>query len=597
NLQSFVDPKNILFRQEESSNYSMITCVANSTDLTSKIAISQENESFVEPKNPFGQEESSMVSCDTNSTDLTSKVAISQENESFVKPKNPFGQEESSMVCCDTNSTDLTSKVAISQDVNTEFQQALSLVNPKDPSLELPKNRLELRNIIISGPYQPQMSFPRTLIGLQYRGFLKHYYDTYKWIEYSPVKNAAFCFPCRIFKGNSLNSSQIDLAFSTRGYTNWKNATKAFNNHQKSKVHNYSSESMFKFVEGNSIDIAIDEGKKLQLSQQEQERLKNRDFFKRLIDIIILLAKSGKPFRGHDESVGSFNKGIKLSVILQNKKISIIADETSDVGHHEQMSLVVRYFDSKLNQTVEHFLCLQRLTSVDAQSIFDSINNVLINKLGLSWSSVIAVCFDGAATMSGCNNGVQAKCKEKNNALIKNRVVFDFFGTIHLIYAFIEGSCIRHAILEKVARQINIKLVTLKSISTTRWACRSEAITAIKSNYSVLIIAIQEIYDSTKLPDVRAKAHGLIIQMQSFNFIFALNMLESILLIILKVSSSLQSKDLDLLAAVDLIKSLKHTITHYRSVDDEYNKIYEETLEMCNENNIEIPQSLQSRKP
>jgi len=36
-----------------------------------------ENESFVEPKNPFGQEESSMVSCDTNSTDLTSKVAIS----------------------------------------------------------------------------------------------------------------------------------------------------------------------------------------------------------------------------------------------------------------------------------------------------------------------------------------------------------------------------------------------------------------------------------------------------------------------------------------------------------------------------------------
>jgi len=36
-----------------------------------------ENESFVEPKNPFGQEESSMVSCDTNSTDLTCKVAVS----------------------------------------------------------------------------------------------------------------------------------------------------------------------------------------------------------------------------------------------------------------------------------------------------------------------------------------------------------------------------------------------------------------------------------------------------------------------------------------------------------------------------------------
>ncbi|XP_050065245.1 zinc finger MYM-type protein 6-like [Aphis gossypii] len=194
----------------------------------------------------------------------------------------------------------------------------------------------------------------------------------------------------------------------------------------------------------------------------------------------------------------------------------------------------------------------------------------------LSWSSVIAVCFDGAATISGCNKGVQAKFKEKNNTFMyihyyahclnlvlvdsigrKNRAVFDFFK---VIYAFIECSCIRHAILKKAARQINIKLVTLQSISTTRWAYRSEVITAIKSNYSVLIIAIQEIYDSTKLPDIRAKAHGLIIQMQSFNFTFALNMLETILLIILKVSSSLQSKDLDLLAAVDLIKSLNDSL-------------------------------------
>lgn len=42
----------------------------------------------------------------------------------------------------------------------------------------------------------------------------------------------------------------------------------------------------------------------------------------------------------------------KLSLLLQNKKISIISDETSDVGHHEQMSIVIRYFDSNLNKPV-----------------------------------------------------------------------------------------------------------------------------------------------------------------------------------------------------------------------------------------------------
>ncbi|KAL4119589.1 hypothetical protein QTP88_012388 [Uroleucon formosanum] len=91
------------------------------------------------------------------------------------------------------------------------------------------------------------------------------------------------------------------------------------------------------------------------------------------------------------------------------------------------------------------------------------------------------------------------------------------------------------------------------------------------------------------LSDVKAKAHGLIMQMQSFNFIFALNMLDPILSIILKVSLSLQSEELDLLTVVGLIKSLKHTITRYRSEDGEYDKIYDKTIHMCDENNIDVP--------
>ncbi|XP_025199262.1 zinc finger MYM-type protein 1-like [Melanaphis sacchari] len=484
-----------------------------------------------------------------------------------------------------------------------EFEH--TIIDPKDPSIDPPKNRFEFKNRIICGPYQPIITFPRTLSGNQYRGFLSRYYNNYKWIEYSPIKDAAFCFPCRMFKGNSLNNSQLDHAFSIRGFRHWKNATTAFNNHQNSKAHNYSTISMSKFLDGNPIDVIIDENKKLELSQRECERLKNRDFFKRLIDITILLAKSGKPFRGHDESINSFNQGMfkeiskllikydpifknhmdssprnalyssnriqndiimalynyfkrKLALLLQNKKISIIADETSDVGHHQQMSIVIRYFDSILNKPVEHFVCLQRLTTVDAQSIFNSLNYVLVNKLSLNWSSVVGVCFDGAATMSGFNNRVQAKCKAKNNSIMyihcyahclnlvlvdsvgrKNRVVFDFFGTVQLIFAFIESSCVRHAILEKIAKQINVKLVTLKSISNTRWACRSEAISAIKFNYSALVKALQEICDSIRLSDVSAKARGLIFQMKSFNFIFALNMLEPIFSVILKVSTNL----------------------------------------------------------
>lgn len=66
-------------------------------------------------------------------------------------------------------------------------------------------------------------------------------------------------------------------------------------------------------------------------------------------------------------------------------------------------------------------------------------------------------------------------------------------------------------------------------------------------------------------------------------------MLEFISSVILKVSTNLQSGELDLLTAVNLIKSLKLTISQYRSDDDEYEKIYNNVIKMCDENNIDIP--------
>lgn len=132
----------------------------------------------------------------------------------------------------------------------------------------------------------------------------------------------------------------------------------------------------------------------------------------------------------------------QLVLSLKNKKISIMADETSDCGHHEQISVIVRFYDESLNK----------------------------------------------------------------------------------------ASCIRHSILETVANQINLKLKTLKSISTT-WACRYEAVAAVKNNYTAIIIAIQTICDTTKQSVVKAKSRGLILQLKTFDFIFALNMLHPTLLL------------------------------------------------------------------
>ncbi|CAI6357084.1 unnamed protein product [Macrosiphum euphorbiae] len=280
----------------------------------------------------------------------------------------------------------------------------------------------------------------------------------------------------------------------------------------------------------------------------------------RLIDITILLAKTGKPFRGHKEREEDSNRGMFLEIAcllkkydptlkkhleegpqnetfmsnliqndlisslhsvlkrqlvlsLKNKKISIMADETSDCGHHEQISVIVRFYDESLNKPVEYFVCMQRLIAVDAQSIFNSLDGIVVNQLGLSWLDIIAVCFDGASTMAGNMNGVQAKCKEKK---------------AKIFYVHCHAHCLN-----------------------------------LRFNFAKL---------------------------KTFDFIFALNMLHPILLLIVKVNSCLQAEELNLLTSTNLIQSLKQKLYQLRSDTTFFNDIYRDTVKHCEENNVAIPE-------
>lgn len=359
----------------------------------------------------------------------------------------------------------------------------------------MPIHQLERKSRVERGPFQPKLKlYPRTKFGSTLRSFNKSWFDNFEWLEYSPKVDKAFCFPCRLINSSDgLNIGQIDYTFSRHGFKNWNKATTKFKDHQKSKSHIHSMIAKLNYLSSNSIDIALDESRIMVISQREKERLHNRSVLVRLIDITLCLAKSGKPFRGHNEQKSSVCKGMfldfvsvlkkfdetlrnhidngkknvlytsnliqnnllksinnvmkrKISSKIKNKLISICADETSDVGHHEQMSVVVRFFDPSKNKPIEIFIGLQRLHAVDASSIFNSLTEK-IKEINVDWSSVLAVCFDGAATLSGKNNGVQAKIKIENpqiqyihcyghclNLVLvdslghKNRVVFDFLG-------------------------------------------------------------------------------------------------------------------------------------------------------------------------
>ena len=66
--------------------------------------------------------------------------------------------------------------------------------------------------------------YPQREFGKTKRSFNHLWYQQREWLEYSIERDAAFCFPCRIF-GNR------ETSFTVVGFTSWNKATERFNSH------------------------------------------------------------------------------------------------------------------------------------------------------------------------------------------------------------------------------------------------------------------------------------------------------------------------------------------------------------------------------
>jgi len=107
--------------------------------------------------------------------------------------------------------------------------------------------------------------------------------------------------------------------------------------------------------------------------------------------------------------------------------------------------------------------------------------------------------------------------------------------------------------------------------------------------------ALEEITEKCLIPEMRAKGNGILHQMKTYEFIFCLTMMQSILEMILKASTTLQTANLDLylLTAMSIVKSLKYSLSYKRSSpqDEEFHKIFKKAVTVCEKNNIIIPKT------
>ncbi|XP_052295676.1 uncharacterized protein LOC107177821 isoform X6 [Citrus sinensis] len=78
------------------------------------------------------------------------------------------------------------------------------------------------RAYIMAGPYQPRLSeYPKSGPEKHRRRFQSSWFDSFpSWLEYSPIKDAAFCLPCYLF--NTPSAHPKCKAYTVNGFNVWR---------------------------------------------------------------------------------------------------------------------------------------------------------------------------------------------------------------------------------------------------------------------------------------------------------------------------------------------------------------------------------------
>lgn len=144
-------------------------------------------------------------------------------------------------------------------------------IDPDDPVNVVSISQVKRKNIIIRSPFQPKLNvYPRIKLGHKQRSFNSSRYDQFKWLEYSFAADRAFCFPCRLFNNSSgINVGHAEVNYFKVCFNNWKNAIIKFREHQLTKPHLNSTNSLTEFLQSKPIDVILDENKEKIRSQKE----------------------------------------------------------------------------------------------------------------------------------------------------------------------------------------------------------------------------------------------------------------------------------------------------------------------------------------
>ncbi|XP_071728767.1 uncharacterized protein [Rutidosis leptorrhynchoides] len=234
-------------------------------------------------------------------------------------------------------------------------------------------------------------------------------------------------------------------------------------------------------------------------------------------------------YLGHkiqNELILMLGEEIKKQIIKDVKEAmyySIILDCTPDSSNQEQMSMIVRYVKFTSNSVIvmESFLGFLNVNDTTGKGLFDTTVAEL-KCLGLDINDMRGQGYDNGANMKGIHNGVQMRFLKENprafytpcgchslnltlwdmaNSCVKGK---NFFGQIQHIYTIFHNSINRWEILKD-----NVKDLTLKPLSQTRWESLVECLKAIKTQLVDIREALLEVGEKDNDAAIASEANSI----------------------------------------------------------------------------------------
>ncbi|CAF1173276.1 unnamed protein product [Didymodactylos carnosus] len=393
----------------------------------------------------------------------------------------------------------------------------------------------ELRYLTTQGPFQPKIQ--------------------YNYLEYSKIKDAAFCFCCRLF-GQGPGDARAEEAWTTKGVDSWSKMkgrgtqkARKLVTHFKSAAHKAAEKRLQIFSNKKSnVDLMLNADRR-EADQKREQLLKiNEKIIISLLEVARFLGRQSLAFQGQEHDEGNFVEAVNLLrrrdpvmnkwfndpslrpyhvSYLTNRAqnefieilgksvhqsilndtynstfISVTIDSTLDKSHKEIYTIITRFeqnFEPK-----ERVIAVAELPSKVGQDICDFVLNQL-SLCGISTDKIIAQSYDNASNMSGKNTGVQ----ECLNQALNRKIPYIPCSTHTRNLVVQHGSSISiefvnfFKILQELFNFFNMSIkrhallsLLLKDLSKTRWSDRYNSIKAVYSSYTEIIESLDDVTEN-----------------------------------------------------------------------------------------------------